>query len=112
MTGDDNSHAGVLIPNSNALVILAVTLLSGTALSGVTPTFPAVSAALNISATSVGLLITSYTLPAILLAPVLGMVADRLGRKRVLIWALTLFGLAGGACAFAPTFAVLLALVS
>ncbi len=106
----DSAETGGLHKRGDALLILAVTLLTGTALSAITPAFPAVRAALGISATQVGLLITSYTLPAILLAPVLGIVADRLGRKRVLSWALLLFGLAGGACAFAPGFYALLAL--
>ncbi len=106
----DSAETGDPLRDVNALLILAVTLLSGTALSAVTPAFPAVRAALGITASSVGLLITSYSLPAILLAPALGIVADRLGRKRVLGWALLLFGLAGGACAFAPGFYVLLAL--
>ena len=59
---------------------------------------------------AVSLLVTAYTLPAIVLTPMLGIFADRHGRKRVLVASLVVFGLAGGACFFAPNFTVLLAL--
>jgi MFS family permease len=58
----------------------------------------------------VGLLITVFTLPGIFLAPVLGVLADLWGRKRILVPALMLFGIAGGACGFVRDFNLLLAL--
>ena len=58
----------------------------------------------------VGLLITVFTLPGIALTPVLGVLSDRHGRKKILVPALLLFGVAGGLCAFARSFELLLAL--
>lgn len=57
-----------------------------------------------------GLLITLYTLPGVLLTPVMGVLADRLGRKEVLVPSLFLFGIAGAACGLAPDFNLILAL--
>jgi MFS transporter, ACDE family, multidrug resistance protein len=44
------------------------------------------------------------------MTPVLGVLPDRYGRKKILVPALLLFGLAGGACAFARGFEALLIL--
>src|SRR5262249_54130605 len=46
--------------------------------------------------------------PAIVLAPLFGLIADLHGRRLMLILGLTLFALAGGAAAFAPSFGWLL----
>jgi MFS family permease len=65
---------------------------------------------LGISSQAIGLLITVFTFPGVLLAPVLGVLADRFGRRKILVPALILFGIAGGACAFARDFELLLIL--
>ena len=78
--------------------------------ASITPAFPRVMEALNISPQSVGLLITVFTLPGVLLTPVLGVLADRFGRKKILVPSLMLFGIAGGACFFARDFGILLLL--
>lgn len=54
-----------------------------------------------------GVLVSAATLPGIALAPVIGVLADRYGRREVLVPCLILFGLSGGAAAFAPNFWVL-----
>jgi MFS family permease len=63
-----------------------------------------------VSSGQVGLLITVFTLPGIVLTPVLGVLSDRHGRKRILTPALILFGVAGGLCVFARSFELLLVL--
>lgn len=57
-----------------------------------------------------GLIVSAATLPGIVVAPAIGLLADRFGRRKVLLPCLVLFGLAGLAAGFAPTFNVLLAL--
>ncbi len=49
-------------------------------------------------------------MPSIFLTPVLGVLADRWGRKPILVPSLLLFGVAGGACVLARSFETLLAL--
>lgn len=95
-------------PNLN--VIFGITLLAVMGVSSVAPVFPSVAQALDIPPEAVGLLITVFTLPGILLTPVLGILADRFGRKQVLVPALLLFSIAGGACALARDFESLLIL--
>ena len=78
--------------------------------SSVTPAFPRIVQELGFSSGQVGLLITVFTLPGIVLTPVLGVLSDRYGRKKILVPALLPFGVAGGACALARSFELLRAL--
>jgi len=68
------------------------------------PVLPAMKGPLGISDASVGLVLTVYTAPAIVLAPLLGIVADLYGRRMLLVCGLMIFGLAGTSIAFAPSF--------
>jgi ACDE family multidrug resistance protein len=57
-----------------------------------------------------GFFVASGALPGVVMAPVVGVLADRYGRRRVLIPCLVSFGVFGVAGALAPSFAVLLGL--
>lgn len=72
------------------------------------PAFPKIIQALNVPSQKIGLLISVFSLPSLVLAPVVGVLADRFGRKKILVPSLILFGIAGTACAFARDFNVLL----
>ena len=52
---------------------------------------------------------TVYLLALAVFMPVVGRVADRFGRRKVLVTALVLFGVGSAACAFAPTIGLLIA---
>lgn len=96
--------------DTNLQIIFGVTLISVIGFVSITPAFPSVIEELNISPQDVGLLISVFTFPGILLTFVLGVLADRIGRKKILIPSLMLFGIAGGACALARDFNLLLIL--
>lgn len=96
--------------NHNLQIIFAVTLMAVMGAAVITPALPQMERALDLSPGSVGLLLTAFTLPGVALTPVLGVLSDRLGRKRVLVPSLMLFGIAGAACALAREMDVLLAL--
>lgn len=55
-----------------------------------------------------GLVISSASLPGIFVAPIIGLLADRLGRRAVLTPCLAIFGVAGLGATFAPSFWALL----
>ncbi len=101
---------GKIYNDSNLRIIFGITLMAVLGVASITPAFPTIARDLNISAQQVGLLITVFTLPGALLVPVLGVLADHYGRKKIVIPALMLFGVAGGACYFARDFNVLLVL--
>jgi MFS family permease len=91
-------------------IISGVTLTAVLGVASLAPALPKIAAALDVSAGEVALLITVFTMPGIVLTPLLGVVADRIGRRRVLIPSLLLFAVAGVACAFARSFSLLVAL--
>ncbi len=99
-----------LLQDRNLHIIFSVTLMAVMGVASITPAFPKIIKELNISPRSIGLLITAFTVPGIFLTPILGVLADRFGRKRVLAPSLFLFALAGGACALVQDFQLLLIL--
>lgn len=99
-----------LLLDPRLLAIFSVSLIIVMGVSSIMPAFPAVTRALGITAQEVGWLIAVFTLPGIFLAPVWGVLADRWGRKRVLVPCLVLYAVAGSACALAPDFETLLVL--
>lgn len=102
-----NSRRPVYL-DKNLLIIFGVTLISVIGVSTINPAFPKIAQALNVSPQDIGMLITVFTLPSIVLTPILGVLADRFGRKKILIPSLLLFGIAGFACGFQSSFNLLL----
>lgn len=88
----------------NMIIIFGVTLVAVMGISSITPAFPGIIKYFGISTQEVGLLIAAFTLPGIFLTPVTGILADRFGRKLVLIPALLVFGIAGFLCSFMNDF--------
>ena len=91
-------------------VVWGITLMSVLGIASVTPAFPEVEQAFSLSSGQVYLLISVFALPGVFLTFVAGILSDRYGRRKVVVPALFLFGIAGAACAFAPNFGVFLAL--
>ncbi|MBA7536414.1 Bacillibactin exporter [subsurface metagenome] len=96
--------------DTNLQIIFGITLTYILGVSSITPAFPKIVKELNISAKDVGLLISIFSFPGILLTPFLGVIADRWGRKKIIIPSLMLFGIAGGLCFFVRDFKILLIL--
>jgi MFS family permease len=96
--------------DTNLQIIFGITLTYIMGVASITPAFPKIVKELNISAKDVGLLIAVFSFPGILLTPFLGVVADRWGRKKIIIPSLMLFGIAGGLCFFVRDFKLLLIL--
>ncbi len=96
--------------DTNLQIIFGVSLTSVLGLSVITPAFPSIVAELNITSQEVGLLISVFTFPGIVFNPILGVFADRFGRKNIMVPSLMLFGFAGGASFFAADFNQLLIL--
>lgn len=99
-----------IIKNKNLQILFGVTLISIMGVASLTPAFPGVGAHFNKSADEVALLITFFTFPGVILTPILGVLADRFGRKLILAPSLFLFGAAGVSCFFAKDFELLLGL--
>ncbi len=109
-TNSQQEQPKKLYLDQNFLIICAVALIAVLGVSSVTPAFPKLAQALNINPKNIGLLVTAFTLPTLVLGPIIGVLADRLGRKKIIVPSLLLFGIAGTACAFARDFNLLLLL--
>ena len=94
----------------NLQIIFSITLMAVLGVASITPAFPKMVKELNLSSGQIGLLITIFTLPGVIMTPILGVLADHRGRKRILIPSMMVFGVAGGACAFARDMNILLGL--
>jgi predicted MFS family arabinose efflux permease len=81
----------------------------GTDLFVVSPLLPHIAARFDLPAASAGLSVTAFAVTYMVCAPLLGQLADRLGRRRMLGWCLTGFAAANLLTAAAPNFAWLLA---
>lgn len=99
-----------LLGDPDLSLIFGITLISVMGVASITPAFPKAAAALGVTKQQMGLLISIFTLPGALATPFLGALTDRIGRKTVLVPCLFLFALAGGACALARDFRILLGL--
>ena len=89
-------------------LILAIT---GTGIMGNTllaPVIPDILDEFDVGDGGAGLLIAATSFPGIFMAPIMGVLADRFGRRRVVAPCLATFGAFGIAAALAPTFALLL----
>lgn len=99
-----------LLFQTNLHIIFAITLVAVMGVATITPAFPKIKTALDLNNQQIGLLITVFTLPGIFLNPFLGVLADRYGRKTIMVPSLFLFAAAGVACAFSRSLDTLLIL--
>ncbi|NJO90339.1 MAG: MFS transporter [Chloroflexia bacterium] len=97
-----------LYKNKNLLIIYSISLIAVMGVASLAPAFPKIIEHFDINTRKVGWLIAAFTLPGIVLTPLLGILSDRIGRKKVLIPSLLLFAIAGTICAFIDDFSLLL----
>lgn len=72
------------------------------------PVMPAIAKHFNVPPEQIGLIMTTFLIPVAIGNPIFGVLADRVGRKQILIPSLLLFALGGTLSAFAPDFRSLL----
>lgn len=96
--------------DKNLQFVFGITLMAILGVSSIIPALPDIMDGLAISPAEIGLIISVFTLPGVLLSPLVGILADRVGRKVILVPSLFVFGLFGFACFFAQTMEQLLVL--
>ena len=110
MSDLDGGLAVVPWRSSTLYVILSCSLMGVMGVSLISPVLPDLRPVFGVTDAQVGLVITAYTLPGVVVTPFVGLAADRLGRRRVVVPLLVLFAVAGAGVAFARTFAEVIAL--
>lgn len=88
--------------------IFTVTLTGILSNTLVTPAIPDILAEFGVDSSKSGVLVAVGSVAGIVIAPVVGILADRFGRRIVLTTCLTIFGVFGALSALSPTFQVLL----
>ncbi|SHH23048.1 Predicted arabinose efflux permease, MFS family [Halobaculum gomorrense] len=106
LVGDD---ADVLADRDFRMLLLA-SLISPMGASVVSPVVESLTGPYGVSTAEAALLLSAFTAPGIVLIPLSGVLADRYGRKPVLVSGLALFGLAGVALTLTTDFRVALGL--
>lgn len=102
-------EAGILRETDFQVLLLAsITAPLGPLLFS--PLLNSLTGVFAVSSARIGLLLSAYTAPAIVIIPLVGLLTDQYGRKPVLVTGLTLFGIAGTAIVFTADFEVVLAL--
>lgn len=90
--------------SSEFYVILSASMIGVMGVSLIAPVLPELRTVFGVSDGQVGLVLSVYTLPGIVLTPVIGAVADRFGRRRVIIPLLFTFGITGAGISLARSF--------
>lgn len=86
-------------PARLALLLASLAALGPFAIDTYLPSFPAMAVSLGATPLQVQQTLTAYLLPFAIMSLWHGAISDALGRRRVILWALVLFGLASLGCA-------------
>lgn len=109
-TNEGNILSTIPWDSSALYVILASSLMGVMGVTLITPILPELRVVFEVSNAQIGLIITVYTLPGVFLTPFIGLIADRIGRRRVIIPLLFIFGIGGAGISFATSFTEVLVL--
>jgi len=102
--------ANKLFKDKRLYAIFGITLIAVMGVASIAPALPSIARTLDLTETQIGWMISAFTFPGIFLAPVAGVIADRIGRKKVLIPSLFIFAFAGFAIFFIHNFHIILIL--
>jgi ACDE family multidrug resistance protein len=94
---------------AGVLVIYAISLTGVLGNTLVAPALPDIARALDVSPGGIGLVVAAASLPGVVVAPIIGVLADRFGRRDVVVPCLVVFGLGGIGSMVAGSYPVLLA---
>lgn len=96
------------VVNKNAFFILGITIFAVMGVATLSPALPQIIIEFELEKGEIKWLISVFTIPGIFLSPVAGILADRLGRKQILIPSLLLFALGGFLCTHSTSYHILL----
>mgnify|MGYP000109069570 CR=1 FL=1 len=108
--GDDATGPGLPWQSATFYVIVATSMVVPLDVPFVSPTLPVVAEHFSVTGARASFVLSAYAAPGILSTPVFGVVADRYGRRPVLVTGLLLYGVFGVSVGFAETFTQVLAL--
>jgi len=84
-----------LLKDTNSLILFLCSFFMAMGVHLVTPVIPEIISFFKVNEVRAGLIMSLFTLPTIILSPVIGSLADRYGRKIFLTGGVILFGVSG-----------------
>lgn len=105
MSEADDAGYRSLLADPRLLTIIGISICGTMGPNVGSPALPAMSTALPVTDAEIGLVMTAYTLPAMVFVPLTGALADVYGRRTVILPSLAAFGLGGVAIVFAGALA-------
>ncbi len=96
------------LQDRNLYIIIGVTLIAIMGGQTIAPILPDLTKVFGVSPREIELVMTVFFIPIGIATPILGILADRVGIRKVLIPSLLLFAVAGGFVSFAQDFQTLL----
>ena len=92
----------------NLYIIIGITLIAIMGGPTIAPILPDLAKVFDVSIEEIQLVMTVFFLPVAIATPILGILADRVGIRKVLVPSLLLFAIAGACSSFAQDFQTLL----
>ena len=108
--GDLDASSAAASPSGapSLSAVYAITAAGLMANTLIIASLPEIGEHFDVGASGAGLVVAAGSLPGVFVAPVIGALADRWGRRAVVVPCLLIFGTMGGLAGLAPTFALLL----
>lgn len=101
----------LVLKNKQLWLVFGITTIAVMGIASFMSAYPKIATHFGVSPDKVALISTIFTLPGLLLTPLFGVLADKIGRKKIIIPALLLFGFAGSSIIFVSDFNVFLFLI-
>lgn len=108
-SNSESRRAKSVYQDVNLLIVVSVTLMEILGTMSINPVLPGIASEFSLSPQQIGWVTTAFVVPIAIGGPICGVLADRFGRKIILVPSLFLFAISGVACAFASSFQTLLA---
>lgn len=101
---------GTVVRDRPFQMLLLANLNAPLGVALVSPLLDSLLGPFGVSPTRIGLMVTAFTAPSVVVIPLVGVLSDRYGRKPILVGGLVLFGVAGSAISLTMSFSAVLAL--
>jgi MFS family permease len=104
----NSKDANNFVFDSKFFLIISISMIAISGVLSINPVVPKIAQSLNVAPQNIGMIMTIFLIPTTFGSLIFGALADRFGRKKILIPSLLLFGIGGILCASATNFTSLL----
>ncbi|WP_165857918.1 MFS transporter [Halonotius pteroides] len=99
-----------ILEDTNLRLLLLTNLVTALGFAPISPVLSSLVVPLQATEGSIGLIVTVFAFPSLLVIPIVGVASDLVGRKRLLLFGLIIHGFGGGLIPFTTDFGIILLL--